>query len=154
MKRAIAFGAFAMLLLSGCGGGDAGQQPFADQQSKIARLRSLADARCMCLMNDETDKRCSFSYDDERKGLAATPMPPMDFAITSHGSCYASLDGQCVTEGYFLKGGGPLDQVCLQDDAIAVNDLHEKVLKQSGKAAADAAAKGRIKEIRAAWRAR
>lgn len=145
--------ASAILALSACGGGGE-QQPFADQQSKIARLRNLADARCMCLMTDPADKRCHFAYDDERKGLAATPIPPMDFAITSQGSCFASLDGQCVTESYYLKGYDAAHTVCLQDDAIALNDLHEKVTKQSGKAAADAAAKKRIEEIRAAWRAR
>jgi len=150
MKRGIASAALAMLLLSGCGGG----QPPEDPQSKITRLRGLADARCMCLMNDAADKRCGFAYDDERKGLAATPMPPMDFAITAQGSCFAALDGQCVTEGYVVKGGDPADNVCLQDDAIALNDLHQKVTQESGKAAADAAAKERIKEIRAAWRAR
>ncbi|WP_143043432.1 hypothetical protein [Sphingopyxis sp. YR583] len=154
MRSSIAFAALSMLLLSGCGGGAGEQQPFEDQQSKIARLRGLADARCMCLMNDDTDERCNFAYDDERKGLKATPMPPMDFAITAGGSCFATLDGQCVTEGYHLKGGGPADNVCSQDDAIALNDLHEKVTTQSGKAAADAAAKERIREIRVAWRAR
>ncbi|MDO9369971.1 MAG: hypothetical protein Q7T68_15500 [Sphingopyxis sp.] len=154
MSRGIAFAALAVFLLPGCGGGGGGQQPFEDQQSNIARLRSLADARCMCLMTDAADKRCHFAYDDERKGLAATPMPPMDFSITARGSCFAALDGQCVTEGYYLKGGDPADNVCLQNDAIALNDLHEKVAKQSGKAAADAAAKERIQEIRAAWRAR
>jgi hypothetical protein len=154
MMRALSPAAFALLLLSGCGGNDAGQTPFGDQQSKIARLRGLADARCMCLMTDPADKRCSFAYDDERKGLAATPRPPMDFAVTAEGSCFAELDGQCVTEGYVLKGGGPEDRVCSQDDAIALNDLHAKALTQGGKAAADAAAKKRIEEIRAAWRAR
>lgn len=154
MMRALASAVFAMLLLSGCGGSDGGQAPVEDQPSKIDRLRGLADARCMCLMTDPADKRCSFAYDDERKGLAATPMPPMDFAITAEGSCFAELDGQCVTEGYALKGGGPEDRVCSQDDAIALNDLHAKLLVQGGKAAADAAAKKRIEEIRAAWRAR
>lgn len=144
----------ATLALAGCGG-DGGQQAFADQQLKITRLRNLADARCMCLMNDATDKRCGFDYDDERKGLPATPMPPIDFAITGRGSCFASLDGQCVVEGYFLRGGGPEDHVCSSDDAFAVNELHERVIERGGdQAAADTAAKQRIKEIRAAWRAR
>lgn len=143
----------AGLLLAGCGGGG-GQQAFEDEQLRITRLRNLADGRCMCLMNDRTDKRCSFDYDDERKGLKATPMPPMDFAITSRGSCFAALGGQCVTEGYYLKGGDPDETICFQNDAIEANDLHAKVMKQRGKAAADAAVKQRIQEIRAAWRAR
>lgn len=144
-----------MLALAACGSGGGGeQQPFADQQSRVARLRNLADARCMCLMNDATNKRCSFDYDDERKGLTVTPMPSLDFAVTTQGSCFSELDGQCATEGYYLRGGDPDERICSQDDAIAVNDLHEKATKQGGKAAGDAAAKKRIEEIRAAWRAR
>jgi hypothetical protein len=153
MMLRIAATGLIVLMLAGCGG-DGGQSTSGDPHVRITLLRNLADARCMCLMNDETDERCNFAYDDERKRLTATPMPPMDFPITAHGSCFATLDGQCVTEGYHLKGGDPADNVCLQDDAIALNDLHEKVAKQSGKAAADAAAGKRIKEIRAAWRAR
>lgn len=141
-----------VLMLAGCG--DGGQPTSEDPQARISRLRNLADARCMCLMNDATDERCSFAYDDERKRLTATPMPPMDFPITAQGSCFAALDGQCVTESYYLKGSDPANNVCRQDDAIALNDLHEKHVKQSGKAAAEAAAEKRIKEIRAAWRAR
>jgi hypothetical protein len=152
MLRIAATGLIA-LMLAGCGS-DGGQTTSGDPQVRITRLRNLADARCMCLMNDATDERCSFAYDDARKRLTATPMPPMDFPITAQGSCFATLDGQCVTESYYLKGGDPANNVCRQDDAIALNDLHEKVLKQSGEAAADAAADKRIKEIRAAWRAR
>lgn len=154
--RPIILGVSGMLALAACGGGGGagGQQAIEDQQSRVARLRNLADARCMCLMNDATDKRCSFDYDDDRKGLTVTPMPPLDFAVTTQGSCFAELDGQCATEGYYLRGGNPDDRICSQDDAIAVNDLHETVTKQRGKAAADAAAKKRIEEIRAAWRAR
>jgi hypothetical protein len=153
MKAALIAALVAGLALTGC---DRGQQVVADQQLKITRLRNLADARCMCLMNDETDKRCNFDYDDERKGLAATPRPETDFAVSGRGACFPSLDGQCVTEGYYLRGGGPLDHVCLEDDAYRLNEFHEKVMRESGgdQVAADAAAKARIKEIRAAWRAR
>lgn len=153
--RRTAIAISGLLALAACGSDGGGeQQPFADQQSRIARLRNLADARCMCLMNDATDNRCNFDYDDERKGLTVTPMPPLDFAVTTQGSCFAELDGQCATEGYYLRGGDPDARICSQDDAIAVNDLHEKVTKQGGKTAADAAAQKRIEEIRAAWRAR
>lgn len=144
---------FALLTLAACGGGGE-QQAFEDQQSRIVRLRNLADARCMCQMNDATDKRCSFDYDDERKGLTVTSMPPLDFAVTTRGSCFAELGGQCATEGYYLRGGDPDETICSQSEAIAVNDLYEKTIMQNGRIAADAAAKKRIEEIRAAWRAR
>ena len=143
--------ALAALALAGCGGGGSA---FEDQQVKVDRLRALADARCMCLMTDPSDKRCNFTYDDERKGLAATPIPPSEYAIVSRGACFTSLEGQCVVEDYQLRGGGAADQVCSQSDAIALNELHDKVLKEDGMAAADAAAKQRIAEIRTAWRAR
>lgn len=153
MMLRIAVTGLIALMLASCGGGG-GQPTSEDPQARISRLRNLADARCMCLMNDATDERCSFAYDDARKHLTATPMPPMDFPITAQGSCFAAMDGQCVTESYYLKGGDPANNVCRQDDAIALNDLHEKLAKQSGKAVADSAADKRIKEIRAAWRAR
>lgn len=143
-----------LLLLAACGGTGGEQPPLEDQQSRIARLRGLADARCTCLMTDATDKRCSIDYDDARKGLTVTPMPPLDFAVTTQGSCFAELDGQCATEGYYLRGGDPEARICSQGDAIAINDLYENTIKQSGRIAADAAAKKRIEDVRAAWRAR